>query len=179
MAAKKTIAGLAAICMLIGGVASAASEPPSLHGRPWAFGQSQSRNDAIWKKGVEGSEVARKKKPVVKNGGEAANTAGGINRALTEAEKANVKGSVGVSLADQSSAWKVAPEEKRMQPDESMFRDRRHVVSAFADVKAGEDLSIKLGPELILKDERHGDETASESQPDSALGLGMKFQYDF
>lgn len=171
---------LAALLLLPQFVAGAAKNPDSgaaesVHGQPWAFGQSDSRNDAIWKKGVNAGQVVKNARPDLKTG--AANTSGGINRSLSEAEKANVKSSLGLSMNDETSAWKVEPE--RIHPDENMYRDKRHVVRAFADVKTGSDLNISVGPELILKDEQHGDESASESQPDSALGLGMRFKYDF
>lgn len=150
-----------------------------VHARPWAFGQSESRKDAIWQKGVSGKTVSGRKNPRQEKKGASANTEGGIDSALSEAEKENVKGSLGMSLDDQSTSWKVSPEQKKFHPDESMFRDRKHVARVFADVKAGDDLNISVGPELILKDEQHGEEAASENQPDSALGLGMKFEYGF
>ena len=54
----------------------------------------------------------------------------------------------------------------------------RHVVRAYADVDAGDDLSIRVGPELILKDEQRERANANK-QPESALGLGMQFKLDF
>lgn len=157
--------------------AAASSGPDSIHGDAWAFGQSEMRNDAIWHRGVDGDLVTKKTEPNQKK--DSANTAGGINSALDQAEKNSLRGSVGMSMNNESSSWKVAPEQKRLHPDETMFRDRRHVVRAYAGVKAGENLDISVGPELILKDEQHGSETANESQPDSQLGVGMRFKLDF
>lgn len=144
----------------------------SLHAQPWAFGHSQTRDDKIWEKGLCGDEVSRKKKYKP-------STQATPQESLSEAEKANVKSSLGMSMRNEAGTWKVAPEEKLLHPDENMYRDRRHVVRAFADVKAGDNLDISLGPELILKDEHHGEETATESQPDSELGVGMRFKYGF
>ncbi len=39
-------------------------------------------------------------------------------------------------------------------------------------------LSIRVGPELILKDEQRERANANK-QPESALGLGMQFKLDF
>ena len=150
-------------------------EPKSMHGEAWAFGESETRKDAIWKKGLDGDQVT--KKPARKH--KAANTAGGINSALDQAEKKKLRGSVGMSMENESGSWKVAPEQKRLHADETMFRDRRHVVRAFAGVKAGDNLDISVGPELILKDEQRAEEGATENQPDSQLGVGMQFKLDF
>jgi hypothetical protein len=54
----------------------------------------------------------------------------------------------------------------------------KRVIRAFADVDAGEDLSINVGPELILKDEQARQDSSS-TQPDSAVGMGMHFKLDF
>lgn len=170
---------LAAIAIFPRSLWSADSDllPNSVHGDAWAFGQSETRKDAIWHKGIDGDQVTKKTERKLEK--DAANTEGGINDALDQAEKGKLRGSVGMSMANESSAWKVSPEQKKMRPDETMFRDRRHVVRAYAGVKAGDNLDISVGPELILKDEQHGDETANESQPDSQLGVGMQFKLDF
>lgn len=166
-----------ACCPIPAWAAAKAGKSEALHGQPWAFGYSESRKDAIWNKGMEGKHVAGKKKSATPPASDAANTATGINRSLSEAER--MKSVLGVDLGHEASSWKVAPEDKKLHPDENMYRQRQHVVRAFADVKAGEDLNISVGPELILKDEQHGEETANESQPDSALGVGMRFKFDF
>lgn len=157
--------------------AEANSLPNYVHGEAWAFGQSDTRKDEIWQKGIDGDLVTKKSER--NKNKDAANTEGGINDALDQAEKNNLRGSIGMSMANESSSWKVAPDQKRLHADETMFRDRRHVVRAYAGVKAGDNLDISVGPELILKDEQRGDEAANESQPDSQLGVGMQFKLDF
>lgn len=177
----------------------------ALHGQSWAFGQSEDRKDAIWRRGVPaqslkqkavtGSGAARQKA----TGGKSApargamDTGDAIERALSAAEAASraaeaktatehsakPKGSLGLSMKDSTTTWNVTPMREAMRPDEVLVRDRQHVVRAFADVEPTEDLSIRVGPELILKDEKHGAESAGSSQPDSALGLGMQFKLDF
>lgn len=146
----------------------------SLHGEAWAFGQSATRKDALWHKGLDAEAVSRRAVPPRKP--HQVDTSGGIKRALNEADKKERK-SIGVSVGNQSSAWKVDP--NAMRADEFKPRDKQHVVRAYADVKAGDDLDINFGPELILRDERSGEEAAHEKQPDSALGVGMRFKYDF
>lgn len=156
------------------GICGETQDNGHLHGSAWAFGQSGEREAAIWKNGVSASTIQKK---TIKKDSQVTDTTGGINRAIEKAEKP--KGHVGLTVRDQTGAWKVNPAEKGSQVDESMFRDRTHVVRAFADVKPADDLSISVGPELILKDENRSDETANESQPDKSLGFGMRFKYDF
>lgn len=197
----------------------------ALHGQSWAFGQSEDRKAAIWRRGVPAQSL--KQKAVTGTGGVKAagakGTAGGagnaggknaagtgraatgapgkgavdtgdaIERALSAAQAASQaeetraageqgfkpKGSLGLSMKDSTTTWNVTPMREAMRPDEILVRDRQHVVRAFADVEPTDDLSIRVGPELILKDEQHGAESAGSSQPDSALGLGMQFKLDF
>lgn len=169
------------VCILVLGGASFSrgeEEGNAIHGGEWAFGESGSREDAIWKKGMAPRDISRRAIPrELQEKGTAVDTSAGINRALDEAKKGKVRGSVGMTMDHQSSTWKARPE--TMRPDEFMPRDRRHILRAFADVQPTEDLDISVGPELILRDESKGEETAHENQPDSSLGVGMRFKLDF
>lgn len=147
------------------------AEQGGVHAPAWAFGQSESRNDSIWQKGIDGDVVSRKKKRD--------KTSAEKKDGLESATKENIRGSLGISLKEETSSWKTTPEARNIHPDENIYRDRKHIVRAFADVQAGDDFSISVGPELILKDEQPTEESATENQPDSALGLGMRFKYDF
>jgi len=147
-----------------------------MHGQAWAFGKSASRNDVLWHKGVNADAVSRRAVPK-KNTFKSVDTSGGIARALDAAEKKKRSGNLGVSMGNQSSSWKVNP--NAMRADEFKPRDKHHILRAYADMKAGDDLDIKIGPELILRDEYAAEERAHEKQPDSSLGVGMRFKYDF
>lgn len=151
------------------------SQEPGLHSPVWAFGQSSERHNALWHKGVNARDVKQRALPP-KNRKEAVDTSGGIKKALKKAKK-DSQGSLGMSMSNRSSAWKADPNE--MRADEFRPRDCQRVVRAFAEVKANEDLGITIGPELIMRDERVGEENAHEKQPDTSLGLGMQFKYDF
>ena len=219
--------------------ATAAHQPAqkgkALHGQSWAFGQSEDRKAAIWRRGVPaqslkqkaltgatvkgqsgktavggkaakgsksaaagtsgGAKAAAQKSAAQKSaaGHGAMDTESGIDRALAaaqaiadaeaaeaaRAQHAKPKGSLGMSMKNSTTTWNVTPMREAMRPDEVLVRDRHHVLRAFADVEPTEDLSIRVGPELILKDEQHGAESAGSSQPDSALGLGMQFKLYF
>lgn len=143
----------------------------------WSFGQSVERGEAIWKKGVGASEIKQKALPEKDKG--AVDTRGGIDRAVNDAIKKGPRSSIGLSVNNEEGRWKSAPSHNSPHIDEDLGRDRKRVFRAYADVQGGDDWNIKIGPELILKDEQYGESTASSSEPDSALGLGMKFQYDF
>lgn len=163
----------------------------------WTFGHSRDRNNPLWRDANDADIIVNKTKPGSASGKKGAvDTSGGIKRALDQAggkampkaapngvragkpkDAPKGRGSVGMSMVNESSAWKVAPGE--MKIDEYMPRDRKHVVRAFADVKAGDDLDIRVGPELHLRDDSIGAENAHEKQPDSSLGVGMHFKFDF
>lgn len=168
------------------GVAAQRQGPPStangkkaLHGEAWAFGQSSSRRDAIWQQGVPPESL---RKHAVRDAGKhakAVDTAPGIDNALDTAAKAEKKkSSLGVRVDKESSSWREPLPMDATRPDESLPMESRHVVRAFADVEAGDDLSISLGPELILKDE-YNERSVNNNQPDSVLGMGMQFKLDF
>ena len=186
-----------------------------LHGQPWAFGQSEDRKDALWRRGVPAQSLKQRavnakgakgspraagsagraakatgsKAPAgtgarSAGGNGAMDTESGISSALSAAQGGTAragkpKGSMGLSMENETTTWNVTPMREAMRPDEVQARESRHVVRAFADLEPTDDLSISVGPELILKDEQHGAESAGSSQPDSALGLGMQFKLDF
>lgn len=166
---------LAGLCLAALSPVMAAEKTESLHGQPWAFGQSAVNKDALWHKGVNAETIS--KNATQKPQGQSVDTSTAIQRALKNAEKRKPRGTVGMSMDNQSSAWKVEP--GAMRADEFRPRDTRHVVRAYADVKSGDGLDVKVGPELILRDNYKGIETAHEDQPDSAFGVGMRFKYDF
>lgn len=141
---------------------------------PWSFGQSTERSSKIWQKGLDGKSIPNK----AVRGKNAMDTTQSIDRALTRAME-KPKSSLGMSVKEENTRWRTGPEANNPHIDEDMVRNRKHVFRAYADVKGGEDFTISVGPELILKDDQVRNNAASASEPDSALGLGMKFQYDF
>ncbi len=150
-----------------------------LHGRSWAFGHSSDRNAAIWRDGVASEDLhdravsgALEKKAV--------NTAKGISRALSGSTQARgKKNPLGISMESEVSTWREPLPADGARPDEVLPLESRHVVRAYADVTAGEDLSISVGPELILRDEQTRERNSNASQPESVLGMGMQFKMDF
>lgn len=162
----------------------------SLHGQMWAFGRSEERKAALWRHGIPPQSL---KQRAVSGGSSArgkgaVDTEGGIKNALSavQADKPSApvrgttpKSSLRVRMKNETTTWNVTPMRESLRPDEALARDSRHVVRAFADMEPTDDLSISVGPELLLKDEQHGAESAGSSQPYSALGLGMQFKLDF
>lgn len=84
-----------------------------------------------------------------------------------------------MNVENAATSWKVAPMQLQNQEPETMARDRHHVVKAFAEVQPDEELTINLGPELILKDNSYAEEGSSVEDPGAAFGLGMSFELDF
>lgn len=141
----------------------------------WAFGKSLDRGASLWHHGENAASILNKSRPTP----QIPPSSGNNGQAAAADAETRAKGRMGFSMKDEGQTWKVAPEQKKFRPDEEITRDRRHVLRAFADVRAAKDFNISLGPELILKDEQHSEGGAIADQPDSELGLGMKFQYDF
>lgn len=82
-------------------------------------------------------------------------------------------------MADESSSWRESTPAQNTAPDENLPMESRHVVRAYADMAPSEDLSIGVGPELILKNEQRERPGSASHQPESQLGLGMQFKLDF
>lgn len=155
---------------------SAQKETSNLHAQPWAFGQSEDRNALIWKKGVDGAAFNKKSfsdKLV------SPDKTSNIEQSISNANKNSPRGNFNLSMQKESTSWIVSPEQKSSRPDEDKIREQRHVLGAYAGVQSGDDFNISIGPELILKDENHSNESANSDQPDSAIGMGMKFKYGF
>ena len=101
------------------------------------------------------------------------NTASGINSALKSANSKNErKNGLALSVGQEESGWRKKSQLEPEAADENVPMQSRHVVRAYADVDAGDDLNVSVGPELILKDEQR-ERAAANKQPDSALGMGM------
>ena len=143
----------------------------------WSFGQSLERGESIWKKGVGAAEIKQKALP--NKNSNIVDTRKGIDKAVNNAIKNPPSRSLGLSMEKEDSHWRSDPAANNPHIDENMARDRKRVFRAYADVRGGEDWNITVGPELILKDDQYGEASANSSEPDSALGLGMKFHYDF
>jgi len=154
----------------------AQSNRGGVHARAWAFGGGGQSRDA-WRGGASTGDL--QKRAVVKDApkGETVNTTSGIDSALKASENKNASG-LGVSVGQDESSWRRKTPSDVEAPDENLPMQSRHVVRAFADVDAGDDLNISLGPELILKDEQR-ERAAANKEPDSTLGMGMRFKLDF
>ena len=148
-----------------------------IHAPAWAFGGGAKSREA-WREGTNSSDL--KKRAVGDNpaADKAVNTTESINSSLEGAQKKNEhKNGMGVSVKQDDSAWRPKGQHE-IEADENLPMQSRHVLRAYADVDAGDDLSIKVGPELILKDEQR-ERASANKQPESALGLGMQFKLDF
>lgn len=156
-------------------IISFADDNLSIHAQPWAFGQSSDRANNLWKLGVDGQAISRKKK--IQNSPQS--FTGKMQNSKIQVDSPQTKPKVGLEMQTNSGSWSVTPDQKSIRPDEEKTRDQQHVFRAFAGVEAGDDFNISFGPELILRDDEHTAESANSDQPDSALGLGMRFKLDF
>lgn len=160
-------------------------ETSPMHGESWAFGQSASREDALWKKGVEGETLHHR----ATGGGQTAPALGNTSsieaslRRETERRKKDEdrrrRGGLGMSLDTDDSVWRPQTPTAPGKPDETLsIGGSRHTLRAFGDVRS-DDLSISVGPEITLKDKDNSGHFAHSEEPDSAIGMGMRFSLDF
>lgn len=181
---------LAALLICLWGGAALAAEAsgawpaPPAEGSPFAFGQSSGRGDPLWTRGEEGGSIGRSSvapEAGAQRGEKAIEEALAAARRQQQGESARLSGSYGLKVRKEDSTWHEDPvHERSPEADEGLNLESRHVLGAYAGMKAGEDLSISVGPELILKDDRKKmDNIVSSDGPDSALGLGMQFKLDF
>ena len=145
-------------------------------GQPWAFGESASRNDALWQRSVNAQEMHEQATP--DTGPRSMDTRKGIDSALQGQQKHGKKDGLGVSWEREKSGWRTDANAKRT-PDEYVPVESRHHVRAYAGVEAGEDLNISVGPELIVRDSQTTPYSGKSEQPDSSVGMGMQFQLGF
>lgn len=155
-----------------------------LHGQSWAFGQSDARKEALWENGV-GGETLQHRATGAKKGDAVGNTASIEASLQREAarrkkdEERQKRGALGMSLDTDESVWR--PETPNMpgRPDESLsIGSSRHTVRAFGGVQS-DDLSITVGPEITVKDRDNQGHFARSDEPESSVGMGMRFSLDF
>ena len=149
-----------------------------VHADSWAFSRGPSSRDE-WRDGMPMETLQRRAVEGAVGKGKGMNTASGINSALDATDKRkHAGGDVGVSIREEASSWREG-HGPGVVPDENLPMESRHVVGAYAGVKTEDDLSVKVGPELILKNEQRENPHADNRQPDSSLGVGMQFKLDF
>ena len=152
----------------------------TLHAPSWVFSRPAGNEARRWQQGVSANELKKKAVPAGQ-AGQSVNTASAIDESLKRAERMGQKqAGLNLSIRSESTSFRDAlPRDgEGAHPGENPVRTGRHVVGAFADVQSGEDLRIRVGPELSIKDEL-GMEKSAGSQPDSSLGMGMQFTLDF
>ena len=150
----------------------------SIHAPAWAFdGGTHSRE--AWRDGASTSDLQKRAVGEEAAKDNSVNTASGINSALNSADaKTARKNGLAVSVGQDDSEWRKKSQIEPETVDENVPMQSRHVVRADADVDAGDDLNIRVGPELILKDEQR-ERAGANKQPESALGMGMQFKLGF
>ncbi|MTJ93184.1 MAG: hypothetical protein F8N36_10020 [Desulfovibrio sp.] len=149
-----------------------------IHAPAWAFDDGTHSREA-WREGKSTSDLQKSAVGEEAAKENSVNTASGINSALKSADrKAEPKNGLAVSVGQDESAWRKKSQLEPEGADENIPMQSRHVVRAYADVDAGDNLNIRVGPELILKDEQR-ERTSANKQPESALGMGMQFKLGF
>lgn len=150
----------------------------AIHAPAWAFDNGTHSREA-WQGGASTSDLQKRAVGEEAAKDNSVNTASGIDSALNTANaKTERRNGLAVSVGQDESAWRKKSQMEPETADENIPMQSRHVVRAFADVDAGDNLNVRVGPELILKDEQR-ERAGANKQPESALGMGMQFKLGF
>ena len=95
-------------------------------------------------------------------------------------ERSSSPGELQFSYDNEKRNWSARPlNQGPSGSDEGLGLHEEHRLRAFTRLDDDQDLDISAGPELILKDQKHSSTVNSSKQPDSELGVGMRFTYGF
>lgn len=163
--------------------AAAKGKQSSLHGQPWAFGSSDASKEALWQDGVGGETLQHR---ATGGRGKAIGNTASIEASLRreaadqkKREERKKRGGLGMSLDTDESVWRHETPTNMGRPDETLsIGSSRHTLRAFGGVES-DDLSISVGPEITVKDRDNQGHFARSDEPDSAVGMGMRFSLDF
>ncbi len=98
---------------------------------------------------------------------------------VPEKQKQTVPGDVQFSYDNEKRNWSSHPSHLSPLSDEGLGLHEEHRLRAFTHLDDDQNLDISAGPELIFKDQKHNTTVRSSKQPDTELGVGMRFTYDF
>ena len=91
----------------------------------------------------------------------------------------NKPGTPSLQVTKEESNWR-SPANRQPVVGQDVMGTRRNVVGAYADVVKNEDLHVTVGPELHLPEaESNLGHLTPQQHDSSAVGFGMKWQWDF
>lgn len=143
------------------------SDGKALHAQPWAFGTSPHRKDSLWQSGMRGGSLTGRK-------GEKRPASPPAAQEKTHQSREGL----GIQLNREAAHWRdTLPHE--FSPDEQApLGGTRNILRAYGQASS-DDFSVKVGPELSIKNHDGIDHMARDSEPDAAVGMGMRFKLDF
>ena len=84
-----------------------------------------------------------------------------------------------ISYEKGESSWSPSPR-KVKDSGESLSLQGEHHIKAFTKLDNSKDFDISAGPELIFKERKQNTALNNNTdQPESQLGVGMHFMYNF
>ncbi|MBO4368637.1 MAG: hypothetical protein J5803_00845 [Desulfovibrio sp.] len=90
------------------------------------------------------------------------------------------KTDISIQYNRNSHSWRENPNHTSHPiTDENVGLQGEHRIQALTKLDHSDDVDISAGPELIIKDDKHNASFKTGDQPDSELGIGMHFKYDF
>lgn len=156
------------------------TRPEPSSGPAWKFGKGKSGRKVAaenWQRGLSSASlrkraIANRKEPLP----EVTEEDMIVNPLFPKGKK---KSAFSLGFEHEGSSWNNGPSVNMHNPGEDYLMEGRNVIRGTRSVKAGKNLNIDLGPELILKDQKARESLNNSNQPDSLLGIGMQFKFGF
>lgn len=146
---------------------SAASDKKRLHAQPWAFGRSPQSGDSLWLSGTCGEKLTGRKK-----------TSPETPASSTQETQPHRREGVGIQLNNEAAHWRESLPHEITPDEQAPLGGTRHILRAYGEA-ASDDFSVKVGPEISIKNDDGIDHMARKSEPDASVGMGMRFKLDF
>ena len=175
------------------------SEPRGVSGAPplpgparsWHFSSGSSRTaDPLWQRGLSHKMLGRKTTPSrAVSGvpeGKGVDTQQSIDAALDVAAPSDspmhlpvgknmtVRGSV----SNQVTAWR-NPITEPVRIGQEVIMESKNVMGAYADINAGDDVTISAGPEYTMQAEQGMEQAGTHHTEPNSLGVGVRLEWAF
>lgn len=165
--------------------------PLPVPSRPWHFSSASSRTrDPLWRQGLSHKTLGRKTTPPrAASGvpeGKGVDTQQSIDAALETAAPSGPSMHLSVgknmtvrgSVSNQVTAWR-NPITEPVRIGQEVIIERKNVMGAYADIDAGDDVTISAGPEYTIQSEQGLEQAGAHHNEPNSLGVGLRLEWAF
>lgn len=159
--------------------------------RPWHFSSASSRAmDPLWRQGLSHKTLVRKAMPPrAVSGvpeGKGVDTQQSIDAALETASPSGspMHLSVGKNMtvrgavSNQVTVWR-NPITKPVRIGQEVIIESKNVMGAYADIDAGDDVTISAGPEFTIQGEQGLEQSGAHHNEPNSLGVALRLEWVF